>query len=213
MRTLLLALSAVLSATGTPSRRPGRAPRRAVLSCAASACASFAVSRKAATAGIWTGPEELTSNLLRPGAPRFNADTSLYTETFVATFAEPALGLDLEAADGGRIVVKSAKPGSPGFLAGIPAGGYLTLVSVNGQSTSGLSLKEVGKMVQSAQRPVTLSFDGTATADAMSEELQRKRVAEYRDRIVLQGKKVPWIADSMDLYDRYDGDLSKPIAF
>ena len=58
MRTLLLALSAVLSATGTPSRRPGRAPRRAVLSCAASACASFAVSRKAATAGIWT-PRQL----------------------------------------------------------------------------------------------------------------------------------------------------------
>lgn len=68
-------------------------------------------------------------------------------------------------------------------------------------------------MVQSARRPVTLSFDGNATASSLSEELQRQRLAQYRDRSIQQGRKVPWIADSMDLYDRYDGELSKPIMF
>lgn len=134
----MLAICATLSTAATLSRV--RVPRRAVCHTAASACAcQFS---KRAAAGIWTGPNELTSpaSVLQPGPPRFDGETMLYTETFVATFTESALGLDLKAAGGGgRIVVKSVKPGLPGFLAGIPPG-YLALSSVNGQSTAGLSL-------------------------------------------------------------------------
>eukprot|EP00966_Prymnesium_polylepis_P179373 4152712-Prymnesium_polylepis.1 len=126
-------------------------------------------------------------------------------------FADAALGLDLRE-ERGRIVVKGAKPGSPGFLAGVPPG-YLCLTSVNGAPTAALPLNEVGRMVQGAARPVTLGFDGAASAGAASEESQRERIAVYRARSIRQAKRVPWVADSMDIYDRYNGELSTLVVF
>jgi predicted metalloprotease with PDZ domain len=86
--------------------------------------------------------------------------------TFTRTFTTPQIGLILDEdrdALGGRVLtrVKRVVPRSAAMLAGVPPG--VAIVAINGKSTEWRrSYKEVKKLVQLAQRPVTIAFSAQA---------------------------------------------------
>ena len=159
-----------------------------------------------------------TGSILLASPARFDASTGRYTERFSATFTESSLGLDLrfERLELGpaRIKVRDVKANSASFRAGIPPD-YLYLTSVNDIRVSGqLSLKEVGTMVQSAPRPVTLTFDGKESEEEISEESLTRRLSKYREQrlesALASRTESPWTADAVD---QYEEQVAKKLRF
>lgn len=80
--------------------------------------------------------------------------------TFARTFPEAQLGLCLAGGEGPReqriTVVKKTLPRSAAFKGGIPPGA--AIVAINGTSVEFRRLKQVKKLIELAQRPVTIDF-------------------------------------------------------
>ena len=76
---------------------------------------------------------------------------------FSRTFTERTLGLALNIDRRLRVFVNRVMAGSVSAKRGVVAG--LLLVAVNGVPTAGQPLKDVQKLVQSAERPVKLDFE------------------------------------------------------
>ena len=81
-------------------------------------------------------------------------------ERFERTYAEARLGLclkDASSADGRRrTVVSKCLPRTPAWKSGLPADVYI--VAINGKSVEFRRFKEVKKLIELAQRPVTIGF-------------------------------------------------------
>ena len=85
------------------------------------------------------------------GAPPVREEAS-----FECTFTEDRLGLALGNGARGHVNIKRCMPGSVAEKRRLPPGYYL--LAVNGESTDQRNLKQVQKMIQIAERPLTLSF-------------------------------------------------------
>ena len=87
---------------------------------------------------------------MRPTTPETAA-------TFSRTYTQPRLGLVLhESEDKKRTSIKSCIPRMPAYKSGIPSGAVI--VAINGKSVQFRRFKEVKKLVEIAQRPITIDF-------------------------------------------------------
>ena len=77
-------------------------------------------------------------------------------------FTEKTLGLALNADRSGRIFVNKVMPGSVAGKRGIQVGMFLAAVGAT--ETAGTKLKDVQRLVASAERPVYLHFAGSRAA-------------------------------------------------
>lgn len=81
---------------------------------------------------------------------------------FAATFTEEKLGIALGNDARGHVTIKRCLPGSVAENRRLPPGYYV--LDINGTSTVGKNIKQVQKMIQLAERPMTINF----TKDAPS---------------------------------------------
>jgi C-terminal processing protease CtpA/Prc len=144
---------------------------------------------------VWHGLEQaLRRQLVEEGQlPRSvltegieaSESTTIELETdavFCRTFSEPQLGLALNVGTGGGIIVKRCMPDSPSASRRIPPGVFLT--EVHGEHLEQLSLKQVQRVLQDAERPVTLRFAQSESSRALAEQsvrlAQQEREAAVR---------------------------------
>lgn len=122
--------------------------------------------------------------------PRFVPDCNLETaEEFSRTFTEAALGLALNEGGKGRIVVKRILPGSAAASRRIPQGGVVSVVAINGRSTDGKSLKQVQKLIKTAERPVKIDFEQPPPPEPTGEERPKGTWNAAKQRFEQEGEQ------------------------